>query len=208
MSSYVVAITGASGTIYGLRTVEHLSRFSRVDVIVTREALKVSEYECLSSGDLVDRLRSLASNLYFDDEIEAPPSSSSYLVRSGGVAITPCSLTTLAKIASGVADNLVARTAINALRIKKPLVLLIRETPLGIIELRNMLRAAEAGAVILPASPGFYNIPRSVEDMVDFIVGKVLDMLGVEHDIYRRWDPRTATRDRSLCHQASSRSGP
>ncbi len=206
--SYVVAITGASGTIYGLRTVEELSKISRVDVVITKEALKVSEYECLPSKDLIDRIRSVAKNLYFEEEIDAPPSSSSYLARVKGVAITPCSLTTLAKIASGIADNLVTRTAINALRIRKPLILLIRETPLGVIELRNMLSAAEAGAIILPASPGFYNLPMSVDDMVNFIVGKVLDMLGVDHDIYRRWDPRRVTRDQNLCRQASSRASP
>ena len=206
--SYVVAITGASGTIYGLRTVEELSRVSRVDVIITREALKVSEYECLPSNDLIDRIRSTAANLYFEEEIEAPPSSTSYLAKTMGVAITPCSIATLAKIASGVADNLVTRTAINALRIRKPLVLLIRETPLGVIELKNMLEVAKTGAIVLPASPGFYNMPRSVDDMVNFVVGKVLDMLGVDHDIYRRWGPGPVTRDHSLCRQTSSRAAP
>lgn len=201
--TYVIGITGASGVIYGLRVVEELSKRSRVDVIITREALKVSEYECLAGEELMDRLRSMASNLYLEEEIDAPPSSTSYLVKAKGVAITPCSLTTLAKIASGIADNLVARTAINALRIRKPLVLLIRETPLGLTELRNMLAAAEAGATILPASPGFYINPSRIEDMVDFVVGKVLDMLGIEHEIYRRWsrDP-DLTRAQNLCRQA------
>jgi len=203
--SYVVAITGASGIIYGLRTVEELSRVSEVDVIITREAIKVSEYECLSRDELLGAIRSMARNTYRENEIEASPSSTSYLIKTRGVAIVPCSLTTLAKISSGVADNLVTRTAINAMRIRKPLVLVIRETPLGVIELRNMLSLAEAGATILPASPGFYTYPRSIDDMVNFVVGKVLDMLGVEHNIYRRWEGGKPTRDHSLCRQASSK---
>lgn len=201
--TYVIAITGASGVIYGLRIVEELSKISRVDAIVTREALKVSEYECLPGEELMNKVSSLASNLYLDDEIDAPPSSTSYLIKVKGVAITPCSLTTLAKVASGIADNLVTRTAINALRIRRPLVLLIRETPLGVTELRNMLSVAEAGAIVIPASPGFYTNPNRIEDMVDFVVGKVLDMLGVEHDIYRRWSrDRGLTQAQNLCHRA------
>jgi len=207
--SFVIAITGASGVIYGLRAVEELSKRYGVDVVVTREALKVSGYECLPEEELLSRLRSMASNLYLDDEIDAPPSSTSYLIKSRGVAVAPCSLTTLAKIASGIADNLVTRAAINALRIRRPLVLVIRETPLGVTELRNMLSVAEAGAVVLPASPGFYTNPSRIEEVVDFVVGKILDMLGVEHEVYRRW-----TRDlgstpvQSLCRRVSSSGAP
>jgi len=202
--SYVIAITGASGVVYGLRAVEELSKRFSVDVIVTREALKVSEYECLPGEELLGRLRSMASNLYMEDEIDAPPSSTSYLVKARGVAVAPCSLTTLAKIASGIADNLVTRTAINALRIRKPLVLVVRETPLGVTELRNMLAAAEAGAIVLPASPGFYTNPSTIEEVVDFVVGKILDMLGVEHEVYKRWTgSRGSTPAQSLCRRAS-----
>lgn len=203
MSSYLVGVTGASGTIYALRLVEILSKISSVDVVVTREALKVSQYECLESEDLLRRLRLHAKNLYSEEEIEAPPSSSSYMVKLKGMAIVPCSLTTLAKISSGIADNLVTRSAVNALRLGKPLVLVIRETPLGVLELRNMLRAAVAGATVLPASPGFYGSPTTAMELVDFVTGKIMDALGVEHEIYRRWGGgEKATRDRNLCRQA------
>jgi len=97
------------------------------------------------------------------------------------------------EISSGLTYNLVSRTAANVLRTRGKLVLVIRETPLGVIELRNALTAAEAGAIILPASPGFYSKPKTIQDVIDFVVGKTLDMLNVSHNLYRKWEGASYT---------------
>ncbi|MCQ4345551.1 MAG: UbiX family flavin prenyltransferase [Sulfolobaceae archaeon] len=192
----VVAITGASGVIYGVRTAQALKeRGFDVDVVVSFEAEKVSIYECGES--LFEMLKGF--RVYRENEIEAPPSSSSYLAKTVGVVVSPCSTKTLALIAHGIAQDLISRAALAALRIKKRLVLVIRETPLGEIELENALKVARAGGIILPASPGFYNNPKGLRDVINFIVGKTLDALGVENDLYRRWEGvRT---DRGLCER-------
>ncbi len=152
-------------------------------IIATAAAQRVAEYEeDISIESVAHRL---GAKLYWSDEIDAPYASSSRV--ADAMIIAPCSMRTLAAIAHGIPDNLVTRAALAHLRLRRPLVLVVRETPLGLAEIRNMLRAAENGAVILPASPGFYTKPRSVDEMVDFVAGKVLDALGIEHNLYRRW---------------------
>lgn len=182
----VVGITGASGIIYGLRTVKALVDLGyRTEVLLTAAAIKVSSQEL--GEDLLKLLRGLTETVYTEDEMDAPPSSSSSLVESIGMAVVPCSIRTLAEVASGIASNLVTRTVINHLRLRKKTVLVLRETPLGVIELRNALRVATAGGIILPASPGFYTKPKTIEDIVNFIAGKTLDALEIEHNLYSRW---------------------
>lgn len=154
-------------------------------VIVSKGALKVAKAE--QGIDLIGAVRDIAKEVYLENEMDAPPSSSSALVKTLGMAIIPCSIRTLAQIAAGISSNLVSRTAINMLRLKKRLVLVVRETPLGTIELENALKVSVAGGIILPASPGFYTKPKTIEDMINFVVGKTLDALEIEHDIYRRW---------------------
>ncbi len=180
----VVALTGASGIPYGLRAAEVLAEKGFLEaVLYTRSAEKVAELE--HGIRLAETLKRLGVPLYREDEMDAPYASSS---RSpDALVVAPCSMKTLAMIAHGIPDNLVTRAALAVLRLRRTLILVPRETPLGVAELRNMLRAAENGAVILPAMPGFYHKPRSVGDMVDFIVGKILDVLGVPHSLYRRW---------------------
>ncbi len=181
----VVGITGASGVIYGVRTAKALKELGfDVDVVVSFEAEKVSIYECGES--LFEMLKGF--RVYRENEIEAPPSSSSYIAKTEGVIVSPCSTKTLGLIAHGIAQDLITRAALSALRIRKRLVLVLRETPLGEIELENALRVARAGGIILPASPGFYHNPKDLKDLVDFVVGKTLDALGVENDLYRRWE--------------------
>ncbi len=190
----VVGITGASGVIYGVLLVRVLAELGYdVDVMISQEAEKVAQLECSTSlRDLLKGFR-----LYREYEVEAPPSSSSYLVRTLGVIISPCSQKTLALIAHGISQDLISRSALSAIRIRKPLVLVIRETPLSTIDLENALKVSRAGGIILPASPGFYHMPRTIKDMVLFVVGKALDALGIQHDLYKRWNE--VRRDPDLC---------
>ncbi len=183
LSKILVAITGASGIIYGVRLIEVLVKKGyKVDAIITRSAMKVAEAEGYIND--VARLYNIVK-VYDEDDLTAPYASSSGA--ADAMIIAPCSTKTLAAIAHGYAVNLVVRAALVMLRLKRPLILVIRETPLGVIELRNMLIVARAGAVVLPASPGFYHKPKTIDDLINFVVGKILDMLGIEHKLYKRW---------------------
>jgi len=182
----IIGISGASGSIYGLRTVEVLNDLGyEVHVIVSKSALKVAQKEL--NINLIDELKRYTPYIYNQTQIEAAPSSSSFSVTAKGMIIIPCSIKTLAEIANGIGSNLISRTALNFIRTKKRLVLVIRETPLGAIELENALKLAKIGVIIMPASPAFYVIPKTIDDMIDFIVGKALDLLGIKHNIYKRW---------------------
>jgi 4-hydroxy-3-polyprenylbenzoate decarboxylase len=127
------------------------------------------------------------TRLHYHDvrNFQAGIASGSFL--TAGMAVCPCSLGTVAAIAHGVGENLIHRAADVHLKERRKLVLVPRETPLGVIQLRNLLAVAEAGAVVLPAMPAFYTLPRTIEDLVDFVVGRVCDQLGVEHRLLRRW---------------------
>jgi 4-hydroxy-3-polyprenylbenzoate decarboxylase len=176
----LVGVTGASGAAYARRLLEVLG--DRSDVIVTKDAESVIEVE---TGIPFREFGSRARTVYRGEDLAAAPASGSYRFRA--LVVVPCSGTTLAKIAAGIADNLVTRAAAVALKERRTLILVPRETPLGVIALENLLRLARAGAVILPASPGFYGKPRRIEDLVDFVVARILDHLDVEHELGVRW---------------------
>lgn len=181
----VVALTGASGLVYGLRLLQVLQKLGHpVTAVYTPAAVEVAKHECLGTN-FIEVVEKFADEVYSDSDLWAPISSSSNIPDAG--VVIPCSLHTLSEVARGGNRGLVARVANNLLRLRRPLVLVVRETPLSLPDLRNMVTASEAGAIILPASPAFYTRPSSVEEMIDFIVGKVLDVLGVKHDLYRRW---------------------
>ncbi|MCG3218346.1 MAG: UbiX family flavin prenyltransferase, partial [Candidatus Heimdallarchaeota archaeon] len=124
--------------------------------------------------------------IYQADQLDASVASGS--TKTQGMIICPCSMKTLASIAHGFADNLISRAADCMLKERRKLVLVARETPLNLIQLRNMVAVTEAGGVILPASPGFYARPTSIDDLVDFVVGKTLDQFDIEHDLFLSWD--------------------
>ncbi len=185
----VVGISGASGTVYGTRLLELLP--GKKTVIVSKDALRLAKLEL---GMSKQQIYALADRHFENEDMAAPIASGS--VRFEAMVIAPCSTSTLSKIACGISDNLMTRVASVALKERRPLVLVVREAPLSSIILANMERLALAGATILPACPGFYPKPQSVDEMVDFVVGRTMDQLGVENRAYRRWqgDPATDSR--------------
>ncbi|QJW98285.1 UbiX family flavin prenyltransferase [Frigoriglobus tundricola] len=200
VSDLVVAFTGASGSPYGVRLVEVLLRAGRaVHLTVSPAAVEVLEAEAgrgvrLAAGEFDPRalLGPNANDLdltrlhyhHFRD-FRAGIASGSFL--TGGMAVCPCSMGTLAAIAHGTSGNLIHRAADVHLKERRKLVLVPRETPLGLVQLRNMVAVTEAGAIVLPAMPAFYTRPRDIADMVDFVVARVCDQFGVPHDLSHRW---------------------
>lgn len=181
-----LAITGASGVRVGLRVAQALYELGyTLEIVVTRGAEEVARHEeGLGQKELWGILSSLG-RVYSEDDYTSPLASSSGVPRH--MAIVPASMKTVAMIASGLSMNLVSRAALAVLRLGGILVVAPRETPLGVAELRNMLTLAEMGARIVPLCPGFYTKPASIDDIIDFLAGKVLDALGVEHQLYKRW---------------------
>lgn len=192
-----LALTGASGAQYGLRLLECLLRAGcRVHLMLSKPArvvigtetdLKLPGRNAETAGVLARRFGAADGQLlvHGDEEWTACVASGSGAPRA--MAVCPCSMATLSAIAAGTSRSLIERAADVMLKEKRTLVLVPRETPFSMIHLRNMLAAAEAGAVILPANPGFYHQPVTVEGLVDYLVARVLDHLGVEHELLPRW---------------------
>ena len=179
----VVGISGASGVIYGLRTLEILHSMKiETHVVLSQWGEKNIEIE---TDKTIEYVRSLATALYGNDSLAAPISSGSFL--HSGMIIVPCSMKTLASIANGYDETLISRAAGVTLKESRLLVVVPRETPLSRIHLQNMLKLAEAGAVILPALPGFYHKPTSLQDMVDHLVSKIIDQFNIRNNLSRRW---------------------
>jgi 4-hydroxy-3-polyprenylbenzoate decarboxylase len=179
----IVAITGASGVIYGKRLLKVLREKNvETHLIISKAAEKVIEYEL---GMAKEDLEKLADHAYDVDDWSSPVVSGSF--KTDGMIIIPCSMKTLAGIAHGYSDNLVLRAADVTLKEKRRLILVPRETPLNVVHLRNMLVLAKQGAVIVPAMPAYYHKPKDIDDQVDFVVGKVLDLLEIKHTLYKRW---------------------
>lgn len=195
----VVAITGASGAIYGLRLIQELlNRGDDVVVLISPSGFLVLGHETglRLKGDRFEIEKQLKKyfgrtkgriNYYPADDISSFLSSGSSFVRD--MVVCPCSMGTLARISCGISGNLIERAADVVLKEKGKLILVPRETPFNQIHLENMLRVSKAGAHIIPAMPGFYHQPKKIEDLVDFMVGKVLDAMRIENKLYKRWEP-------------------
>jgi 4-hydroxy-3-polyprenylbenzoate decarboxylase len=191
----VLAMTGASGSPYGIRLLEVLLRASRtVHLTLSPAGAEVIEQETgrrvrLDQFELADLLGGSAGpgevRYHHYRDFRAGIASGSFL--TGGMVICPCSGGTAAAVAHGLSENLIHRAADVHLKERRRLILVPRETPLSLIQLRNLTACAEAGAVVLPAMPAFYTHPRSLDDAVDFIVGRICDQLGVEHRLLPRW---------------------
>ncbi|NCO65756.1 MAG: aromatic acid decarboxylase [Candidatus Aquicultor secundus] len=194
---YVVAITGASGVVYGKRLIQELLRKDfNVSLIISNPGKLVITHELGFSFNEDNAVAEMAEWLeasnaaarlsyYRDDDLMAPMCSGSHF--TGGMVIIPCTMATLGAIAGGLSSSLIERSADVALKESRRLVIVPRETPFNRIHLKNLLEAEGAGAKIVPAMPAFYNNPKTIEDLVDFVVGKVLDQLGVEHTLFERW---------------------
>ena len=172
----LLAITGASGLQYGLRLHEVLKSLGHTVFVVNSEGAEVvakAEGVKLPKADFEEK------------DLGAPVASGSH--KMDGMIIAPCSLKSLGEIANGIGSNLVSRSAEVMLKERRKLVLVVRETPLSYIAIKNMETVTLAGGVILPACPGFYSKPESVQDLIDFVCGKTLDQFGIEHKLYKRW---------------------
>jgi len=179
----IIAITGASGTILGIRILEELKKANiETHAIISGSAKIVSEHEQPSD---ININHAPATKHYKETDIAAPIASGSY--KTDGMIIAPCSMKTLSAIANSYTDNLITRAADVCLRYKRKLIIIPRETPLNSIHLENMLKLSKAGAWILPPNLSYYHNPKTLDDMTDFIVGKALDCFEINHNLYKRW---------------------
>lgn len=191
--SYVVGITGASGAVYGFRLIESLLSLEyTVHLVVSNAGWRVCKEEIglnVTSREefLQERFGGYPGKLLYHPVADIGASIASGSFRVEGMIIMPCSMGTLSAIASGSSDNLMTRAADVMLKEGRPLVLVPRETPLHAIHLENMLKLSRLGVRMIPAMPAFYFGPQSMEDLIDFMVGKVLDSFNIEHALFRRW---------------------
>lgn len=178
-----MGITGASGVIYGVKLLEMLRKVgAELHLSMSSTAERVLRHETEYTPEEV---RAMADYFWDERDLEAPPASGSF--RLDAVAVVPCSTKTLAAIAHGMSTNLITRAAEVALKERRRLVLVVRESPLSLVHIKNMELATAAGAVVMPAAPPFYGRPKTLEELVEFFVGRVMDAMGIRHDLIRRW---------------------
>ncbi|MEE3113734.1 MAG: UbiX family flavin prenyltransferase [Candidatus Thermoplasmatota archaeon] len=184
MPEAVVAITGASGASYGVRLIEALAESGwEMRLIVTREGAINLNLECgITPGDLSSR-----PGVTLEDNDNLAARSASGSARFDAYVVCPASGTTIGKIAAGISDNLATRSALVAMKERRKLILVPREAPFSTPHLKAMANLSEWGVVILPASPGFYHSPTTIEELIDFVVARILDQLDVEHNLGKRW---------------------
>ncbi len=192
----VVGFSGASGVVYGVRLVDVLVGLGhRVWVVVSRGGLRVGVFECGKGFE--GFLRERAEGFCWGDDWGCVLASGSFSFDA--VVVAPCSLKTLSAVANGFADNVLVRAALNALRLGRRLVLVVRETPWSRVDFENAARVVGSGGIVMPASPAFYHGPRKIMDLVDYVVGRVLDVLGVKHGLYAGWEEARTRGPLDLC---------
>jgi len=179
----VVGFSGASGVIYGIRLLEILHSINiQTYLIISEWAKRNIETE---THKTLEYVKSLSSVNYYNFNLDAAVSSGSFL--HDGMVIVPCSMKSLSSIANGYDDTLISRAASVTLKESRTLILVPRETPLSRIHLENMIKLQDAGAIILPAMPGFYHKPSTIDEIIDHLVGKILDQLKIKHELFTRW---------------------
>ena len=198
MKKFVLGITGATGPVIGLRVLRELARAAEVHIIISRQSFSIVREETgvdlsgKTAAAIEKRIRKFAAakGIFYYDEanFESPVASGSF--RTDGMFVVPCSMKSLSGIANGYANGLIERAADVTIKEGRRLVLAPREMPFSAIHLENMLKLARLGVKIAPPVMGFYHGPKTLDDMVDFVAGKILDAMGVEHEIYKRWGTR------------------
>ncbi|KAB3536023.1 UbiX family flavin prenyltransferase [Alkaliphilus pronyensis] len=179
----IVGVTGGSCAIYGVGLLKVLQQLNiETHLVVSKMGEYVVNHEC---GMNLDELKSLATVYHDNNDLAAAIASGSF--KTDGMIIIPCSMRTLAAVAHGMSDNLLTRAADVVLKEGRRLVIVPRETPLSVIHLENMLKLARMGVKILPAAPGFYHLPESIEEIVSIMVGRALDQLDIENNLFKRW---------------------
>ena len=186
----IIGMTGASGVQYGIRLVEVLDGMAETYLVLSQQARELVEFETDTN---VNDLLNKATFHYSDDDFMSPIASGSY--GFDAMVIVPCTMKTLAGVANGYADTLIGRAADVTLKEGRKLIIVPREMPLSLIHLENMVKVKQAGAVVMPASPGFYNKPKTIDDLVDNVVGRILDQLGIDNDVYQRWGEKQKKHD-------------
>jgi 4-hydroxy-3-polyprenylbenzoate decarboxylase len=179
----LIGFSGASGIIYGIRLLEALHSINIQTYLIISEWAKKNIV--IETPKTLEYVKSLSSVNYDNSKLDASVSSGSFL--HDGMVIVPCSMKSLSSIANGYDDTLISRAASVTLKESRRLILVPRETPLSRIHLENMIKVQEAGAIILPAMPGFYHNPSSIDQIVDHLVGKILDQLKIKHELFKRW---------------------
>ena len=178
----VVGVTGASGVIYSLRLLKTLKGRYEIHLVVSDGARIVAEKE---ENISVEQLEKLADKVWGFKDLSAPIASGSF--KTDGMVIVPCSIKTLSAVANAYSENLIVRAADVTLKERRKLILVVRETPFTKTHIELMLKACENGAIILPPIPAFYHKPKTIDDIINHTVGKILDLLGIEHNLYKRW---------------------
>ena len=184
MGEVVVAISGASGAIYGKRLLEILNQMNIPSRLVVTSAGELTlKHECgLTKEELAKQ-----TNAILEDESNVGGKSASGSSKIDAVVICPCSGTTIGKLAAGISDNLVTRSAIVAMKERRKLIIVPREAPYATVHLENMTKLSSWNTIIIPASPGFYNHPETIDDLIDFIIARILDHIGIDNEIGKRW---------------------
>ena len=184
MGEVVVGISGASSAVYGKRLVEVLTDMGKsVRLVVTDSGRLTLKHEC----DTTPEALAEATGSLLEDARNVGAKSASGSAKIDAVVICPCSGTTIGKLAAGISDNLVTRSAIVAMKERRKLIIVPREAPYATVHLENMAKLSAWDTVIIPASAGFYYHPKSIDDLVDFIIARILDQIGIEHDVGKRW---------------------
>ena len=182
----VIAITGASGSIYGIRLLEFLKDKKAIEthLVISKTAESVIPYE--TDYKNIEQVKGLADFCHQEDDLTAPISSGSFLI--DGMIVAPCSAKTLSATSHSYGENLIARACDVSLKERRKLVLVFRETPLTLAHIENMKKVTSMGGIILPPVPGFYSKPQTIDDLINHIVGKALDLFSIEHNLFKRWE--------------------
>ncbi len=190
MKKIILGLTGASGSVYFLRLARRLlEQEIQLHVVASAQGEKVLHYETgVTLEDQVKSWRQSGANILLEDNSNLFSAAASGSSRFDAMAIVPCSMSTLAMLAHGMTQTLLTRAADVMIKERRKLVLVPRETPLSTVHLKNMTELSQLGATILPAMPGFYGKPESMDDLIDFVVGKTLDCLDIENNCYKRWE--------------------